>query len=260
MTNLEELTPNEGERYLAFGTSRAGKSALLEWNLRHVQSRRPSAMPVIVDTKPRFRAEQAVNRWGRRVNAAKLYDHWAKGPVVPNSVVMDIHSEKPWKGLFKNEGEVVIMQSGETIDWKRMLSLLNAYTQAHIKDRERIMVVDEALDFYSRNTWGIDPKNDVFYRACRAGGERKISTWIGAHRVHGLPPLILNMASRISLFHLSDDRDMMHLRSAGIKDPESPDGDYVFRQWQKQPGGTISNPVTARLKLPDSYLKQLSES
>lgn len=232
----------------------------MDWHLRDVQTRRPDSLTVLVDTKPRFRAEQEIGPFGIRRSAEKRYASWSKGPVVPNSVVMNLNSDKPFTGMWKNPGEVVIMQSGEVSDWKRMLALLNAFTQAHIKGRERLMIVDECLDFYSRNTWGIDPKNDVFYRACRAGGERAIGTWLGAHRVHGLPPLILNMSSRISLFHLSDDDDMKHLRRAGIKDPESPSGNYVFRQWVKEPGGTISKPVTARLKLPDSYLSQLAET
>lgn len=53
---------------------------------------------------------------------------------------------------------------------------------------------------------------------------------------------------------------MKSLRRAGIHEPESPKGNYVFRQWKKEPGGTVSLPVTATLKLPESYLKQLSET
>lgn len=113
--------------------------------------------------------------------------------------------------------------------------------------------------FYSRNTWGIDPKNDVFYRAARAGGERNIGIDLGAHRVHGLPPLILNMLNRVTLFHLVSDADMKYLReSVGIKDAASPDGNYVFRQWTREPGGTVSQPFTGRLELPEDYLSQLS--
>jgi hypothetical protein len=143
-----------------------------------------------------------------------------------------------------------------------MLHLLKAFTAAQIKDRERRIVVDECLDFYGRNTFGIaGHKNDVFYRAARAGGERSIGLELGAHRVHGLPPLILNMLSRVTLFHLSDDSDLRHLRqSVGIKDAESPSGDFVFRQWVVRPGGELSKPFTGKATYPESYLKQLSST
>ena len=108
--------------------------------------------------------------------------------------------------------------------------------------------------FYQRNTFGIDPRNDVFYRAARAGGERGIGIDLGAHRVHGLPPLILQMASRVNLFHLRTDADMRYLREIGIKDATSPEGNWVFRQYQIQPGGTVSRPFTGRLHLPDWYM------
>lgn len=112
--------------------------------------------------------------------------------------------------------------------------------------------------FYQRNSWGIDPKNDTFYRIARAGGERNIGLDMGAHQVSGVPPLILKMLSRATLFHLRTDADMKYLQAIGIKDAESPDGNYVFKQYTVEPGGTVSNAVTGTLELPDSYLAQLS--
>lgn len=237
----------------------------MDWEIREVQHSRPHCMQVLVDTKPRFRAEKQRGPflYRNRRDASKLYEHWAKGPVVPNSVVVPIWDEHPFRGLWHrdNPSEVAIMQSGDSADWKRMLQLLTGFVAAHIKDRERRIVVDETLDFYNRNTWGIDSKNDVFYRTARAGGERNIGIELGAHRVHGLPPLILNMLSRVTLFHLADDGDMIHLRkSVGIKDAESPEGDYAFRQWVVAPGGKLSEPFTGRAIYPQSYLDQLSST
>ena len=228
-------------------------------------------MQILVDTKPRFRAEKIRGRtlsgvpasFRNRRDAGKLYEHWQKGPVVPNSIVVPMHDEHPFRGLWNkdNPSEVAILQSGDAHDWPYMLRLLEHFCSAQIKGRERRIVVDESLDFYNRNTWGIDSKHDVFYRTARAGGERAIGIELGAHRVHGLPPLVLNMLSRVNLFHLADDSDLIHLRrSVGIKDAESPHGEYVFRQWEVKPGGTLSDPFTGKVAYPDSYLKQLSST
>jgi hypothetical protein len=239
----------------------------MDWEVREIQRSRPTCMQILVDTKPRFRAEKVRGPiagplgYKQRRDASKLYQHWAKGPVVPNSVVVPLWDEHPFRGLWNadNPSEVAIMQSGDAGDWKRMLQLLTAFANAHIRDRERRVVVDETLDFYQRNTWGIDGKNDPIYRIARAGGERSIGLELGGHRIHGLPPLVLNMLSIVNLFHLSDDSDLIHLRrSVGIKDAESPHGDFVFRQWRVKPGGELSEPFTGRVNYPQSYLDQLS--
>lgn len=263
--HIQQLLPKPGERVATFGRSRSGKSSLMDWETREIQATRPTCMQIIVDTKPRFRAEKIRGpvTYRNRRDAAKLYTHWQKGPVVPNSVVVPLWDDQPFRGLWNkdNPSEVAILQSGDASDWKRMLQLLARFCAAHIRDRERRIIVDEALDFYNRNTWGIDAKNDVFYRTARAGGERNIGIELGAHRVHGLPPLVLNMLSRVNLFHLADDGDLIHLRkSVGIKDAESPTGDFVFRQWEVTPGGELSEPFTGRVRYPDSYLAQLSST
>jgi hypothetical protein len=256
---------------LTAGRSRTGKSSLMDWEVREVQSTRPTCMQIVVDTKPRFRADKERGRvlsgvkasYKRRKDASKLYESWQKGPVIPNSVVVPLYDDHPFRGLWNadNPSEVAILQSGNASDWPHMLHLLEAFCAAQIKARERRIVVDEALDFYNRSTFSIDYKHDVFYRTARAGGERAIGIELGAHRIHGLPPLVLNMLSRVNLFHLADDSDLIHLRrSVGIKDAESPEGDWVFRQWEVKPGGKLSDPFTGRVTYPESYLKQLSST
>lgn len=221
-------------------------------------------MQLVADTKPRFRAETIAygprGKW--RKDASKLYEHWAKGPVVPNSVVVPLGGEHPFRGLWDIEnrpGEIAIMQSDEPRHWKLMLDLMNAFTARKIKERERLVVVDEALDFYQRNTLGIDAKNDCILRTARAGGERNIGLMLGAHRPHGLPPLLNTLSSRVTLFYLRYARDMKYLWEMGVPESENPpDGDYIFKQYRVAPGGKVDPPIRARITLPDSYLKQLA--
>jgi hypothetical protein len=257
--NFQVLIPEPGERSLTFGGTRAGKSALEESRIGTIQVQRPEAMILIIDTKPRFRAEtmQGITAKSRK-SADKLYETWSKGPMVPNSVVVRYNDDHPFRGLFKRPGEVAILQSGDASDWRHFLVLVDAFVRAQIKGRERLVFVDEALDFYQRNSWSISPTNDPFYRTARAGGERTIGLMMGAHQVAGIPPLILKMASRYTLFHLRDERDMKRLNEVGVPDDLSPEGNYVFKQWMVEPGGTISAPVTATLELPPSYLAQLA--
>jgi hypothetical protein len=261
VAHISDLVPERGERVTTLGGTRAGKSAFQEWCIREIQHTRPLSMQLLLDTKPRYRAETERGRFRKgRKSAAWRYETWSAGPTIPNSVAIDIWDEHPFKDIWTRSGEVAIMQGAEFEDWRRMLALTRGFVNAHIKGRERRIIVDEALDFYQRNTFGIDAKNDIFYRAARAGGERGIGLDMGAHRAHGLPPLILHMTSRFNLFHLRDDKDMRYLQDCGIRDAASPEGNYIFRQYRIEPGGTVSEPFTGTLNLPDSYLAQLSES
>jgi hypothetical protein len=263
--HISELVPKPGERTATFGGSRTGKSAWIEWEMREIQRTRTSAAQLLLDSKPRFRAEKTRHPWfpKQRRSAGRLYDSWAAGPVVPNSVVVPLWEDHPFRGLWQNDGdhksEIAILQ-GETLqDHKRMLALAMAFVKAQWRNRERRLVFDETLDFYARNGYCIDPRNDVLYLSARAGGERGIGSEFGAHRVYGIPHLILMQVSRLNLFHLVNDADMKHLRATvGVRDAESPYGDFIFRQWVKNPGGTLSAPKTVRAKYPDSYLSQLS--
>lgn len=261
--HVSEIAPKPGERVGTFGCSRSGKSSLMEWEAREIQHSRPTCAQLILDSKPRFRTQTQRHPWfpKQRRDASKLYRSWASGPTVPNSVHVDIWADHPFRGLWQENrpGEIAIMQGESRTDHIRMLQLCMAFVKAQWKNRERRIIFDETLDFYARNGYSIDGKNDALYLAARAGGERGIGSEFGAHRVYGIPHLVLMQLSRVNLFHLVSDGDMRHLhQTVGIKDAESPNGDFIFRQWTKRPGGTLSEPVTARATYPKSYLAQLS--
>lgn len=257
---FSDLVAQPGECHGIVGTTRAGKSCFIDWEAREIQASRPDCMQIIVDTKPRFRAEterMPLNFRARR-NAAWRYEHWSKGPVVPGSVLVDIHSEHPFRGLWTRPGEIAIMQSGEYEDWILMLDLLKAFAKAHISGRERRAVVDEVLDFYGRTTHSISNKRDVFYLIARSGGERMIGESIGSQRLYGLPILIRNMIRRYTLYYDSEEKDVGYLAQNGVPSASSPQEAHVFKQWVKEPGGKFGAPFTGKLDLPEEYLSQLA--
>jgi hypothetical protein len=265
---MADLAQGEGERGLIYGGTRSGKSSFLDWCMRFIQETRPDCMILVADTKPRFKAENVVQKnwhgfsYGRKPAAeTRLYEGWAAGPVLPNSVAVDMTTEFPFRSLWDKDdhpGEIAIMQSDVLADWKQMLRLMRHFT-AKKTTRERIIVVDEGMDFYQRNTLSIDPQNDEILRTARAGGERNIGLMFGAHRPHGIPPLLNTLSSRVTLFHLRYERDMHYLYEMGVPEEDSsPTEPYVFRQYEVKPGGSVSKPIQARLRYPESYLKQLS--
>lgn len=265
MTSLADLVQNPGERHIVYGGTRTGKSSFMDWSIRHIQDTRPRAWNLIADTKPRFRAETIAygpgNKWRKSAEKEGIYSDWAAGPVLPNSVVVPFESEHPLRGLWDSDrrpGEVAIMQGSTRAHRELMVLLMRHFVDRKVGNVERNVIVDEGLDFYEQNAGSINWKDDVLVHIARAGGERVIGLFFGAHRPYGVPRLLNTMAGRLTLFHLVFRNDMQLLNAMGIPDEEPPNGNYVFRQYARQPGGTISTPITATLKLPDSYLKQLS--
>lgn len=266
---MDDIVQGPGERHLIYGGTRTGKSSLMDWSIRHIQRTRPSAMVLVADTKPRFRASHVRDpRFsGRRKSAgdAKTYETWTAGPTLPNSVRVDLDSPHPFRGLWDSKdhpGEVAIMQSDELEDWRTMNNLMHEFVSAQKAGRERLIVVDEGLDFYQRNTLGIDSRRDIILRTARAGGERNIGLMLGAHRPHGIPPLLNTLSSRVTLFHLRYHSDMKYLWEMGVPPeedcPQEKDGPYVWKQFQIDPGGTVGKPVIGKMNYPQSYLDQLS--
>lgn len=264
MVGMADLVQQPGERHLLYGGSRTGKSSLMDWSLRNIQSTRPECMTLLLDTKPRFRAESSAwgpgNRWRR--DASELYRGWSKGPVLPNSVVINMWNEHPLKRMWdmdRRPGEIVILQSGEKTALSRMLAIARSFVKRQVGGQERLLVVDEGLDFYQRNSLGIDTRNDVILDTARAGGERAIGLMFGAHRPHGVPPLLNVLSSRVTTFHLRYEADMKYLYNMGVPiEDNSPAEPYVFHQYVIKPGGMVSEPIRARMKYPDAYLQQLS--
>lgn len=265
MTTFADLVQGPGERNLVYGGTRTGKSSYCDWSMRHIQATRPNCMQLIADTKPRFRAETICygpnNRWRKNAAEKGEYDHWSSGPILPNSVKVNMWTEHPFRNLWRddNPSEIAILQGGTKAEWKRMNLLMHAFLDRKLKDRERLVVVDEGLDFYERNTQGIDFGNDVILHAARAGGERNIGLLLNAHRPRGIPPLLNTLSSRVTLFHVRYAPDMKYLYDMGIPSEEiSPDGNYVFNQYTILPGGMVSQPSVCRLVLPESYLAELA--
>ena len=265
MTEFSDIIPQRGERTLIYGGTRSGKSSLAEWMVREMQEERPDMMPLLLDTKPRFRAEKIAYGPGLRFrkDAKKLYESWEAGPVYPNSVVcpMDVDlSSLNLSNLWK-PGELVVLQSGDSREHKRMLTIARSFLNMNPKRRERLLWVNEGLDFYQRNSLGIVASNDVILDSARAGGERGFGLLFEAHRPKGIPPLLNTLTSSVALFHLRFGQDMRYLYDMGIpEEDDMPEGDYVFKHYRIRPGGTVSRPLTVKMKYPDWYLKQLSST
>ncbi len=80
---MDDIMLGPGERGLMLGMTREGKSTLSEVQIDHWYNTYKDADILIIDSKPRFRAEWQLNG----LPAAPLYRNWDWGTLVPNSAL-----------------------------------------------------------------------------------------------------------------------------------------------------------------------------
>lgn len=189
MTTLGEIAPHKADRALIIGGTRSGKSTLMDWFMRYMMKERPNVQILLLDSKPRFRAEierfGPGNRFGRL--ADKRYADWESGPVIPHSCRIDIDSPNPLEGYWPKDGRykpfrVAIAQTEDPARRRRLLEIADNWYAVRSRGADRVLAIDELLDYYHRNTISVHSSRDVPLKVVRAGGERGFGALYGAQR------------------------------------------------------------------------------
>jgi energy-coupling factor transporter ATP-binding protein EcfA2 len=188
MPGISDITPKKGERALIIGGTRSGKSTLMDHFMRQMVKERPQIQLLLLDTKPRFRTEAERfgprNRLGRE--SAKHYKDWESGPVIPYSLRVDIESDKPlayyWRDDTFRKFRIAVAQTELTTKRGRLLEIADSWYNIRSRNADRVLAVDELLDFYHRNSLSIRADRDVPLKIVRAGGERGFGALYGAQR------------------------------------------------------------------------------
>lgn len=269
MPGMEEIALKKGERGLILGGTRSGKSCLEDMIIRYTVKTRPHVQILLMDTKPRFRTEMERMGPGNRLfrSTEKDYIDWEAGPVIPGSVRVNLDQEKPLQNFWKPDDKfrVAVLQARTSFDAPRMLEIADDHWfKIHSKGADRMLVCDELLDVYHRNSLSLSYKHDVPLKVARAGGERGFSALFGSQRPKGIPPQITDELSTLYLFYLRYESDVRYLWEMGIprdiEPPKEKEGDYAFKVIKVRPGGRVTFQGAYRLTMPDWYMAQLSET
>lgn len=264
--NIDQITPKKGERVIILGSSRSGKSVVADHIHFNIVKMRPAAEILVLDTKPRYRAE--IERYGPGMklvrNADHHYTHWEKGPTIPGSYRHDINNPnmKAYWGP-KDPCRTVILQTERDHERGQILELADTHWfEVRKKGADRILRVNEMLDFYYGNGVCLNSRHNVPLKVNRAGGERGFSGIYESQRTRGMPLQLIEEATMILLFHLKYEDDMKFLWQNGVPRDVFPPKDekYAFRLITTEPGGNAQDHGLFRLNPDPDYLSQLSDT
>jgi hypothetical protein len=225
--SLDRISLRARERGLLVGGTDTGKSTLAEALMVEFYLRYGSSRILILDSKPRFRAER--DHHGRP--AKRRYRSWSHGPTVPNSVV--VATPDQLDTAWSTGARIAIAQGVKDRDIPALLACARRFLDTSRANRPQLLMVDETMDFFSPNG---APRggDDVLVRVARAGRERGTSALYCTQRTRGIPAQLMEELSRCYLFRLDYKADVKRLWEMGFPPGvEPPTVRHSFVYWTK---------------------------
>lgn len=231
-----------GEHGLCIGGTGSGKSTLAEQLIRSYLQLHPRGHVVILDSKPRFRAQLYPN--GTKIR--RLYKGWAHGTSLPGSVRVTTPEE--YDLARKLGARLIIAQSLDLRDEPNypMLAHIARHAMNKAKLTEpRLIVVDETLDFFGPNGQPVRGVRYNLARIARGGRELGVSGLFLSQRVKGIPAQLREALTKLWLFRFDNPEDVKLLADAGapVEILDTPTADYIFLHWTKHNRRQVYGPM-----------------
>jgi hypothetical protein len=209
----------------------------------HWRQTMPNPRVLIIDSKPRYRAEWRLNG----TQASPNYKKWRRGTAIPGSVKLPFYNPKRdlaqvWRLGFT----CAIAQTGDAAMLPWLRAYVNAFYDTSDDKYSQLVDVDECADFFG--SAGIAKQGDALLKVVRSGRERNVSFTGAAQRPRGLPQSFLTELSEVFLFALANVKDLDHLSDMGLPgDIILPNEDHVFYHFRRdgRQGGLF------KLELPE---------
>jgi hypothetical protein len=234
---LGRLSLRQKERGLLAGGTRAGKSTLADALGEDFLLRYRNARRLILDTKPRYRAQWLPNG----LSAARLYKHWDHGEVIPGSVLVETPAEM--LRAFKMGHRTCIVSS------KRWAARQDACCEAFLEDsragRPQLLQVDETCHHFYSN--GAPKGSGALVDVAMGGAERGCSALYCTQRTKGISPHLLEHMDRLYAFRLDAKADAKRFQEFGAPPITLPQTPHRFVYWTKADYTTVYGPYQLSL-------------
>ena len=219
------------------GGTGSGKSTLSERLFLQFRRDFPTSRVLILDSKPRFRAE-----WTPQgIKATRRYRSWDHGPLVPDSVA--VHTLAEFDEVWSRDYPVIVAQvTDENDDVGPLTEIAQRFFRRSRASVPQLLVVDEGMDFYTESASPVKGSLPSIKRTSRAGRERGMALLFCSQRSRNIPVQIMSEMSKLYLFRLDFVNDTKRLMEMGAPDMDCPEDDHLFYYWTKTNRKTVYGP------------------
>lgn len=185
---------------------------------------------LIVDTKPRFKAEYELN--GLTTKRSGRYKKWGYGSgIVPDSVVvpLEVDASSALDQIWRLGKKVVIATAESKSEWKSVNNVVIKFYERYGAHFPRLVYVDELADFFEMRVF-----SDIFQRISRNGRERDCAMIACSQRPRKIPTEIMSEMSRLYLFNLDYWQDIKHIYEFGIPVEVRPPTGHAFYMYDRE--------------------------
>lgn len=213
--SAQVLTLPRSSRAFLVGSTKSGKSTLAEvmvsqYKEEYSQERIP-VRTLIVDTKPRFKAQYELN--GLETKHTRRYSKWGYGSFIPNSIVMplSVDPEDAIDQAWRLGSDTIIATAEKKTEWKLVNEYVVTFYERYGAHFPRLVYIDELADFFE-----IRILNDIYQRIARNGRERDCAMIACSQRPRKIPTEVMSEMTRLYLFNLDYWQDIKHIMEFGV--------------------------------------------
>lgn len=240
--SFDQISLRERERAFLLGGTGAGKTTLEELLIADFYTRYPTSRILILDSKPRFRAEYLPNG----LSAKRHFRRWKPGPAIPGSVL--VRDGEEMEAAWQLGARIVVCQCSTMAERPLLVGAADRFYNDSSYKTPQLLCVDETCDFFQVNGSPIAGSSDSLIRVARAGRELGTAGLYCTQRARSIPSSIIEELSQLYLFYLDGDNDLKRCVEMGapkwIQPPTEP---YEFMFWTKRDRQRVYGPFSVAL-------------
>jgi len=234
---FREISLRERERAFLLGGTGSGKTTLEEMLIADFYNRYRSSRILILDSKPRFRAE--FHPTG--LPAKRVFKHWKPSPTIPGSVL--IREASQLDDAWRLGARIVVAQCERQSERYRLVDAAEKFYNDARHTRPQLLCVDETADFFHLNGSPIAGSSDALIRVARSGRERGTAGLYCTQRARSIPSSIIEELTQLYLFVLDGRADLKRCVEMGAPEwIEPPEHEYEFYLWTKRERRSVYGP------------------
>lgn len=238
--DLGHISLRQRERALLAGGVDSGKSTLEEALVADFYARYDNSRILLVDSKPRFRAQYEVGG----APATRRYRNWDHGPLVPGSVVVTRPEDMDL--AWSTGARIVIAQAQGSKMFPAIVACAERFYDEARASRPQLTAVDETMDLFRQN--GTPIGGDALIRTARSGREIGLAGLYCSQRTKGIPGQLLDYLEKLYLFRVDAIEDVKRTWEMGApRDLAAPAKKRQFNYWTKADYHTVYGPYTLQL-------------